>query len=1258
MGNRIDPNKLSVIEDLANVISDSNYVGSGDYVKDKGSYTKRYDYFEKPVSINGNDYIVSYSVAIEPHTNRYRTMAIIDEMKIQQMSSGTGASPSGVLRPGASSAEYSSGNLPVDLKVHQNAETVNTPEGAPRYTAEDDVANYQAERESLIDKMSNAKSTSESREYAKQIWELDNDMMSRHPELFEEDVEANESPRYMAEDAGIGNTARELDDFVEPIAEQSLPMDNTVEMPDGTLKTESGEFKERGYSDSIRNKTDLPEDVKNEFPEYYEVLKNKDTEASADKIMASKDIDGALSDALIKIQNKDAVGIPLGYKVSKALIDAGRQDDAVALLQIMSEELTRSGQFSQAAAITLMHEDPMTALRYLQKQMDSINTEGRQKYKKKWHDLELTEDEIARLGELEKGDAEGIKEAFTDVYKRLQKEYPSTTWEKFVELTKLGMLLNPRTHIRNTVANSLLVPIRSASDRVSAVGQMLSGADRTQSLVGGTRVQKDIAAEVYETEMKQLLEGDDKWSDLKGVARDKQVFGDSKVGWVAGEGLYRGLEGVEKLGNAISEMPLVDKLTGGRLSDALKGLAEEGKEGMTDSIIENLRRFDYYLLSKVEDDPFVKKNFVNRLASYMKAQNINNIDDIPMEAKQVAWQEALKATFKDDNKITSLLANIKKDTGKFGEVLLPFTKTPANLAARAIDYSPVGIAKAISDYYKTPLDARNVPKLWDDMSKGIVGSAGILLGYMLRKSGVITGALSDDKDTANFEKQTGKQAYSLHLGDNYYSYDWAQPAGTPMIIGANIYDAVNSEDTSEEGRLKTIGNGLYQGGKAAFDTWLQLSPLQNVGDLFNGNGNSGETTSDRFVQAITDMPQRLIPSLMGATARTVDPTMRETYDKNSLVNTWVNNAKAKIPAIGDEDNWWNTNVSSKSLPAKYDNWGNERTRSDSIKEAAFAQMVNPGQLSNNNSTPIDNEIGRLGELDAKAYPSTAGWSVKVGDNNVTLSNEQHSEYQKNLGEAQYQLAEHFVNSDYYNKFSDDEKTEILGNLYSFANALAKSEQFDYDIAGNSSYKKAYAEYQKGGLGAVADYYATKNVLSDASEQFTKKNGEGKSFSDLSKEENLKVLTDMVNQGYMTKEEAYTYFPDNKMVETLSQYGNKGYELYADLVQYGTNDKGDFTSDNVLPVLQQTNTNPEIAGAVMYALNGNSNSHKLNDVYKNLGNQGVWDYYNYKQYADFDGNGSLKKDEIVDYLNSRNMSDDERRYWFEILKSNAKTKNPY
>ena len=127
LGNKVEPNKLSVIEDLNNVIRSSNYVGSGDYVKGKSPNTSRYDYFEKPVSINGKDYLVTFSVAVEPKTNRYRTLGVIDEMKIQRLNSDTGASPNGALRPAENATELSGENS-LDSNVNPETENVNIPD--------------------------------------------------------------------------------------------------------------------------------------------------------------------------------------------------------------------------------------------------------------------------------------------------------------------------------------------------------------------------------------------------------------------------------------------------------------------------------------------------------------------------------------------------------------------------------------------------------------------------------------------------------------------------------------------------------------------------------------------------------------------------------------------------------------------------------------------------------------------------------------------------------------------------------------------------------------------------------------------------------------------------------------------------------------------------------------------------------------------------------------------------------------------------
>lgn len=932
-----------------------------------------------------------------------------------------------------------------------------------------------------------------------------------------DDTNAN---KVMAESMGtkVNPTPTETVDVQNPMTvnRSDVPRINTeTTMSDGSMSLTSGEIKERGYSRSIKDKTDLPDVVKNEFieePELYEVLSNKATQAAADEITRNSTTTEATQRCLTLLSQKNPVAVPLCYDTAKRLIDEGSRDDAVTLLRMLSESLTESGQFSQAAAITLMHSDPMTALRYMEREIDSLNKNGLAKYGKKWKDFSLTDDEIKMFNNINPGDEEAIKSAYEQVSRRLAKEYPSTKWEKFIELEKLSMLLNPRTHIRNFGANAMLLPIRSASDRVSALGQNIvhlfnPETKVTQSMFGGTRLQKKIANQVFDEEFKAMLDNSDKWDSLQGLARDKQVFNDDiatkSANW------------------------LVNKMTGGRLQQAI----DNGS--LTDSMLENLRRFDYWLLGTVEDDPFVKKNFSNRLASYMKAQNINNIADIPSEAKAIAWEEALKATFKDDNQMTAMLSGIKKNLGKFGEVLFPFTKTPANLAVRAIDYSPVGIAKAMASYYKMPINARNVGKLFDDMSKGITGSAGILLGYQLAKNGVITGKLSDDKDTSAFEKMQGKQAFSVNIGNNQYSYDWAQPAATSLIMGASIYDAIKESDTENEDALKTLGSGLVQGGKAAFDSWFDLSPLQTLQEVLSGDeyGSTAGGISDRVIDSITEMPQRLIPSVLGASARTADPTMRETFDKTSGLNTWVNSAKAKTFA-------------SDELPAKYDAWGRERKRSNSKGGAAFAQFVNPGQVSNPNKSPIDDEILAIakdaGDVGKKAYPNVAGWTVDGKD----LTAKEHSEYQRDLGQLSYKMAETYLKKSRNRNIDSTTKAETLNELYSFSNAVVKAEQFGYDLTKSDKYSKLNDIYKSKGESGVVEY-----LINQARDKSLRSEMEEKGYS------TTDTALDMYKSGKTKELEAYTAITtipvlDKKGNETHVAYTDKTKQIYADKKEQG------------------------------------------------------------------------------------------------------------
>lgn len=808
----------------------------------------------------------------------------------------------------------------------------------------------------------------------------------------------------------------------------------------------------RYSTESIPNKSDLPDEVTQIFvdnPTTYNVIKNADTKAKADSILQSSDnLYQTVSEYKRLLDSKDPASIPLGYELSKQLIDSGDVDAAVDIIRDMSTSLTKSGQFTQAAAMTLLHENPQAAMRYAIKELDSINSAGAKKFGDKWKEISLTEDEINAFTKINTGDTEAIKGIYESIGNRIAKEYPATKWEKFVELTKISMLFNPRTHLRNSLSNAILLPMRSLSDRVSAIGMNAAHIINpdikvTQSLTGSIGGKyKQGAEQVWETVKEGIVGSDNKWDDLSGSVFKKQVFKDNKIG-------HLGKKATVGIVDAVGNTKIVNHLAGDKISN----LAKQLDKSMTDSFTENIRNLDYYLLSELEDNPFVKANFVNRLASYMKAQNITDVSQVPEDAISLATTEALKATFKDDNSFSRLLSNVKKDTGKFGEVLLPFTKTPANLAMRGIDYSPVGVINTIRH-----AKGKSLAATMDELSKNVVGTAAIYLGYKLAEEGLIQGALSDDKDEKEFQKRQGKQAFSVEVNGSSYTFDWAQPASIPMILGSVLYQAISEDDESNQSQLQKLGNYAFQGAGAAVNAWVELSPLQSIGDIFDTS--NGKTVPENALNEALEFPIRLMPALGNAIANTRDTSQRTTFSNGDALGSIKNYAISKIPVLRE------------TLPQTYDTWGKPVVNATSTGQAAFNNFISPGKSAVTNPTSIDSEIQRLYEETGNnaVFPRKAGWSV--GDNKLTA--EQHSAYQKGMGEVSYTLAEQFINSESYKNMTDEDKADTLNKLYGFSKALYESETFGTNL---SSENTKYAEmYEYGGAECLVEYMEYKNVI--------------------------------------------------------------------------------------------------------------------------------------------------------------------------------------
>ena len=931
----------------------------------------------------------------------------------------------------------------------------------------------------------------------------------------------NTSQAYIAEDEGINFTPKK-----QVVEQQTFDYTPNEEMNfnykymDDNYKDHvvepRGEEKERGYSKSVVEKTDLPDNVVNEFiekPEMYNVLKNADVKTEAENIMLDSDTDAIINTYYDLLEDKNPVAVVLGYKLSKRLTDEGRLDESVRVVRDMSKSLTEAGQFSQSAAITMLQNNPEAAKRMLIKEIDSLNQKGKEKFGKKWKDFELTQDEISEFGNIENGDKEAISDLYQRVYERINKEYPSTLLEKIMEYRRVAMLLNVRTNVRNVVSNALVMPIRWTADRVTALGEgaysLINPEYQRTQAISPIRSKKalEISKEVFNNIAPTLL-GDNKYIDAKEASRKKQVF----------------------KGTEFSKM--FDSITNGALTKANQAMGKN----VNPSLMETARNFTYYLLEK-GDNVFIKKNFESRLASYLDAQGITDIDNVPPDAIVLATQEAMKATFHDDTKLSRTLTNMRDNMGLFGQMVLPFTKTPANIAMRGIDYSPLGVINGIN----TLRNAKNhtdVAKGMTQLGQAATGTAAIALGYLLRELGVVSGALSDDKDEAAFQRQQGQLPYAIKLENgNYLSYDWAQPASIPMLLGSAIYDATAESDANLDSIIK-------QGASSAINSWLSLSPLQSLSDLLaSGKGDAAESIAKVVTQ---DFPSSFVPTQLGAIAKIVDPTQRSTYSKGSgYVDQMKNTLASKIPGL------------SETLPASYDTWGNEIKRQDTVGEAVFANLFNPGQFGNQNITPLDSEIERIYDEtgNKQVFPQNAPYSETINKESVKFTNKEVSEYQKRMGNLSYDMASAFISSPNYDSLPDDVKAETLSNMYGLAKAITKTEMFNYDVSEVSTYKRAYSFYEKSGVQGVADYYTIKNTAE------SNKTGDivnAIDAMDISNEDKGFYLKNMLSEPSKASEKAYM------------KYGYEGFfEYYNILNSAEKNKSGSVTKDAFKSALAQS-----------------------------------------------------------------------------------------
>ena len=262
------------------------------------------------------------------------------------------------------------------------------------------------------------------------------------------------------------------------------------------------------------------------------------------------------------------------------------------------------------------------------------------------------------------------------------------------------------------------------------------------------------------------------------------------------------------------------------------------------------------------------------------------------EMKTEAAVRATERVFQEDNKIANAINGARRESPMIDLMItsiMPFLKTPTNVASRMMQYSPIGLARAIIQYGLWD-GKRNGGANFDqrkfvmNLGRGLTGTGVAVVGALLASLGAIQPGREDeeDKKLGVIRKAQGR-SYSTYfkLGDWEIPLDFAQPSSGPLYTGAKIAWAL--EEMGDDVNVPSlIGTVLYG---SALETGNQLfdnSFLSGFSALFSGYNDAAGIASNIAENIAENQASRLTPSAIRALAKVTDPYVRDVYSQNAV----------------------------------------------------------------------------------------------------------------------------------------------------------------------------------------------------------------------------------------------------------------------------------------------------------------------------------------------------------------------------------------
>lgn len=624
-----------------------------------------------------------------------------------------------------------------------------------------------------------------------------------------------------------------------------------------------------------------------------------------------------------------------------------------------------------------------------------------------------------------------------------------STLEQIKAYRYLSMLSKPATPGRNLVGNMVYDPVEAVSNNIGV------GLDMLLSKYTGTRSVAADKSYFSKTKRKGMGEATLKSYIETGLdasvsnAQGKYETGGSRSFKMTGNFLERFLSTWEKYSNYA--MVTTDQMQKG-------GIQAEAQRGI---------------------DALEAKGKVAKGALDGRAEEI-----------------ARERTFQSEGKLAQATGVVRRALNVFsikdkrggsfgvGDLILPFTNVPGNIASAAIQYSPAGFINAGAEVVKVlnkakagTLTASEQAKAVTDFGRAFNGTMGIAFFAVLAGAGIMNVAGDDDKDKEALEKSEGVSGTQLNLsalnrwiagestewrdGDDLVSIGFLDPINAQMTYGALLADCYKDEGLT----FANVAGGNLE---SAFQSVMDLPAMSQFQEIENSlKYSKADTTGGKLADATfrygASQATSFVPNVVSGVAQGVDGTVRDTYNGDTVWENSLSAMKSKIPGLRE------------TLPAALDNWGQEKKYTGTAAENFLNATLNPGSVTKYRTSAVNQELYRLGEnIDIKYPEKKAPNSGNRDGEKVSLDQDERRQYQMAYGQTAYDNIQKVIRSSVYKQSSDAEKAAAIQNLLEVATSAGKKKaKLD---GGDTS---AWTTKSTGTIGEDAVYKAMLGTAKDA-----------------------------------------------------------------------------------------------------------------------------------------------------------------------------------